>query len=203
MYHDGSIKDMEREQRGSRSSEKLIIGGQLTQRPADWKDFLMNNENKSQFAHVMNEVWCSDAFAHKLQNRKIVPVVQGLVYLLEGEDGTTVRKTEIPEIFSDQEETDAQVILYCAYAPKQGYETVRIPSPDSDIFFHLATSCVKIWHQNPLWHWFWEQQKAQRYFQSVKGVWYGQELCTVLMSLHVFTHCNTSTFKGIGKIRPI
>ena len=144
MYHDGSIKDMEREQRGSRSSEKLIIGGQLTQRPADWKDFLMNNENKSKLVHVMNEVWCSDDFAHKLQNRKIVSVVQGHVYLLEGEDGITVRKTEIPEIFSDQEETDARVILYCAYAPKQGYETVRIRSPNSDIFFHLATSCIKI-----------------------------------------------------------
>ena len=46
-------------------------------------------------------------------------------------------KTEIPEIFSDQEETDTRVILYCAYAQKQGYETVRIRSPDSDIFFIL------------------------------------------------------------------
>ena len=81
MYHDGSIKDMEREQRGS--SEKLIIGGHLTKRPADWKDFLMNSENKCQLVDVMNEVWSSDAFAHKLQNRKIVSVVQGHVYLLE------------------------------------------------------------------------------------------------------------------------
>ena len=137
MHHDGSIKDMEREQRGS--SEKLIIVGQLTKRPADWKDFLMNSENISQLVHVMNEVWCSDAFAHKLQNRKIVSVVQGHDYLLETEDGITVRKTEIPEIFSDQEETDtrSRVILYCAYVPEQGYETVRICSPDSDI----SSSC--------------------------------------------------------------
>ena len=148
MYHDGSIKDMEREQRGS--SEKLIIGGQLTKRPADWKDFLMNSENKCQLADVMNEVWSSDAFAHKLQNRKIVSVVQGHVYLLESEDayGMTVRKTEILEIFSDQEETDTRVILYCAYAPKQGYETVHIRSPDSDIFFislhHASKFDIKI-----------------------------------------------------------
>lgn len=33
---------------------------------------------------------------------------------------------------------------------------------------------------------------------------YGQRLCTALMSLHAFTHCDTtSAFKGIGKVRPI
>ena len=52
-------------------------------------------------------------------------------------------KTEIPEIFSDQEETDTRVILYCAYAQKQGYETVRIRSPDSDIFFILLHHASK------------------------------------------------------------
>ena len=63
------------------------------------------------------------------------------VYLLESEDGMTVRKTKIPEIFSDQEETDTRVILYCA--PKQGYETVRIRSPESDIFFILLHHASK------------------------------------------------------------
>ena len=38
-----SIKDIERKQRGS--SEKLIIGGPLTKKPAHWKNFLMNDEN--------------------------------------------------------------------------------------------------------------------------------------------------------------
>ena len=56
----------------------------------------MNSENKSLLVNVMNEVWSSDAFAHMLQHRKIVSVVQGYVYLLESEDGMTVRKTEIP-----------------------------------------------------------------------------------------------------------
>ena len=39
MYQEGSINDMERERRGS--SEKLIIGGQLAKKPADWNNFLM------------------------------------------------------------------------------------------------------------------------------------------------------------------
>jgi hypothetical protein len=33
---------------------------------------------------------------------------------------------------------------------------------------------------------------------------YQQELCTALLGLHAFTRCNTtSTYKGIGKVKPI
>ena len=64
----------------------------------------------------MNEVWSSDAFAPKLVQRKVVSVVQGRSYLLESDDGISVKKTEIPELHSNQDETDTRVILYCAYA---------------------------------------------------------------------------------------
>ncbi len=135
MYQEGSIKDMERKQRGS--SEKLIIGGPLTKKPADWKNFLMNGENKSQLVRVMGEVWSSNAFAPKLGNRKVTLVVLGHCYSLHSDDGKTVSKNEIQEMFSDQEETDTRVVLYCEYAQAQGYDTVRVRSPDSDIFFIL------------------------------------------------------------------
>ena len=36
----------------------------------------------------------SDAFAHKLQNRKIMSVAQGHVYLMENGDGITMKKTD-------------------------------------------------------------------------------------------------------------
>ena len=93
-YHDGSIQHIESEQHGSSEKFDHLIGGQLNTRPADWKDFLMNSENKSQLVAVMNEVWYSDAFAHKLQNRKIASVVQGNFYLLESDDRITVRTTD-------------------------------------------------------------------------------------------------------------
>jgi hypothetical protein len=32
---------------------------------------------------------------------------------------------------------------------------------------------------------------------------YQQELCTALLGLHAFTRCDTSAFKGIGKVKPI
>ena len=109
-------------------------------------------------------------------------VVQGHVYLLESEDGMTVRKTEIPEIFSDQEETDTRVILYCAYAPKQDYETVRIHSPDSDIFFILLYHASKF-DMKILFDTGSGNNRKLIDISDLSKV-YGQELCTALMSLH-------------------
>lgn len=47
MYKPNSIKSMERKMRGM--SEKLIISGEATRKPADWKFFLENDENKMEF----------------------------------------------------------------------------------------------------------------------------------------------------------
>ena len=41
---------------------------------------------------------------------------------------------ELESLYSNQEETDSRVVLYCKYAHEQGYEHVRVRSPDTDIF---------------------------------------------------------------------
>ena len=70
----------------------------------------MNSENKSQLIAVMNEVWYADAFADKLQNRKIVSVVQGHFYLLESDD-----KRQTPELFCIMQMPKSMVmrLYYC------------------------------------------------------------------------------------------
>ena len=133
---------MEKERRGS--SEKLVIGDKLTNKPADWKNFLMNSQNKSQIVDVMNKVWGSDTFAPKLVMRKVVSVAQDHCHSLQSDDGIIVKKTKVPELYSDQEETNTRIVLCCAYVQEQGYDTVRIGSPDSDIFLSHATSHIKV-----------------------------------------------------------
>jgi hypothetical protein len=44
MYLENSIKSMERKRRGC--SEKLIVTGENTKKPPDWKTFLADEENK-------------------------------------------------------------------------------------------------------------------------------------------------------------
>ena len=68
-YHKGSIKAMERERRGI--GEKLLIKGPNIKRPADWKNFLSNDENKVRLMSLLLEVWSQHSFAHHLLNRKV------------------------------------------------------------------------------------------------------------------------------------
>ena len=44
MYKEDSVKSMERNRRGS--SEKMLLQGENTKKPADWKAFLTNEDNK-------------------------------------------------------------------------------------------------------------------------------------------------------------
>ena len=44
MYHEHSIKSMERSRHGS--GEKLLIKRENTRKPRDWKTFLSNADNK-------------------------------------------------------------------------------------------------------------------------------------------------------------
>jgi hypothetical protein len=141
MYLEGSVKAMERDQRGS--SEKLIIAGSKTKKPKDWKEFLQNSDNKNQLVETLATVWADDSFAPKLVNRSIILVAKGHCLKLGSLDGEVVQKTEVESLFSNQEETDTRVVLYCQYAEEEGYETVRVRSPDSDIFFILLHHAAK------------------------------------------------------------
>ena len=51
MYHPNSVKAVERLRRGS--AAKLIVGGENTKKPKEWKSFLTNNENKKQLIEVL------------------------------------------------------------------------------------------------------------------------------------------------------
>ena len=90
---------------------------------------------------ILLEVWSSDSFADKLKESDVTLVYEGKGYRLQKSECGKVKKNQAPEIESDQEETDAQVILYCLNARKEGYTNVIVSSPDSDIFsFYWLTS---------------------------------------------------------------
>ena len=55
-------------------------------------------------------------------------VVQGRVFKVTS-DGQSVRDTEVPAFWSNQEETDSRIIIYIAYAQDEGYD--RVVGPQS------------------------------------------------------------------------
>ena len=61
MYQSKSIKESERMRRGA--GEKFLIKGPLIKRPANWKSFLSNDENKKQFTEMLLRLWNEDSFS--------------------------------------------------------------------------------------------------------------------------------------------
>ena len=84
-YEPESIKTQERKRRGS--SEKFIVDGPATRKPADFKLFLANEENKLQFCKLLLQVWGSKKALSCLKKcGTSVLVVDGRAYRLDPSD---------------------------------------------------------------------------------------------------------------------
>ena len=90
MYLENSIKSMERKHRGC--SEKLIVTGENTKNPPDWKTSLANEENKKQLIELLCRVWSTDDFAPKLLSKNVITVSDGHVFHVTSYDGYVAQK---------------------------------------------------------------------------------------------------------------
>ena len=101
MYKPGSlVKAMERTRR--KCVEKFISKGANTKKPANWKEFLTNDENKMQLIQVLQDEWSKVSYAEKLMkltkeeiDRKVILICEGKAYQLHSDDAKTTVKTEV------------------------------------------------------------------------------------------------------------
>ena len=200
MYHDLSTKSQERLLRGQ--GEKITLLGIKMRRPADFKMFLQNEENKLQLFDLLLKVWSSPAASRRIQGRTIMLAVRGKVYALTSADGLTTTCEEIHALYSNQEETDTRVVLYTLYAQQHGYQRVVHRSPDSDIFhillYYSSQFTIPVLFDTGT--------KDNRNIWDMTDIGHdlGHEFCEALLGLHVFTGEDTNcAFKGKGKVRPL
>jgi hypothetical protein len=114
------------------------VSGMLTKRPKDWKAFLSNVENKVQFIVLLFRKWKDAATnAHKIQSQPVIFIQDRNATIPSSIDGIPITSVEIPELKSEQEESDARIILYVHYAQLKGFSHVHVCANDSDIFFIL------------------------------------------------------------------
>ena len=78
MYRPNSVKAVERLRRGS--AAKLIVGGENTKKPKEWKPFLTNNEIKKQLIEVLLVVWSSDSLKYSIRDRVVILICEGEAY---------------------------------------------------------------------------------------------------------------------------
>ena len=85
-YHADSIKAQERLRRGS--SQCYLIQGPATRKPSDFKLFLENEQNKTQFCELLRKVWSSNAAASRMEQcGTALVIVDGKAYQLQSSDG--------------------------------------------------------------------------------------------------------------------
>jgi len=136
-YVSNSIKDFERERRGTSVSFK--VGGPKTKTPHDWKSFLHSSSNKTQLTDFLMAEWKTDQYAKHLQGRKIFFVNQQTCQCLSSDDGVHVICMDVPELHSSQHEADTRIILHCLHADRTSPEpcSIVVSSPDTDVFVLL------------------------------------------------------------------
>ena len=199
-YHPGSIKTQERLRRGY--GEQFLIGGSATRKPRDFKEFLSNDENKKQLCKLILDVWASLSAASNLQKcNSAVLVVDGKAHKLDSVNDQ-VNRTEIHSLQSNQEETDTRIVLYLKYAKDQGFKSVVVRTPDTDIFFILLLHAHDL--EITIYVDIGTGKKRRLINISELASTLGKEWCTTLLGFYVFTgeDC-TSAFKGKGKVTPL
>ena len=132
----------------------------------------------------------------------MIVVARNTAWELSSSDGKTVRKIEIPELKSNQEESDTRVVIYSTYGATKGYGSIRVKSPDSDIFFILLNHASKIGADIFFDTGVGNKKRLMNISEISRN--FGESLCCALLGLHAFTGCDTtSALKGIGKLKPI
>ena len=102
------------------------------------------------------------------------------------------------DLVTRQEEADTRMSLHAAHASQQGYETIVIKSPDTDVgvlavYYSSQISGSLILATGT---------GNKRRFIDVNGISqeYGENISEALPGLHAFTGCDSvSTFSGKGK----
>ena len=84
----------------------------------------------------------------------------------------------------DQEETDTRTVMYCAYAQEQGYGTCICRS-DSDVLLLHRASKFEITI-------FFLTGRGRMLLKISDLAKYGQDMCTSLIYLHSFNHCDST-----------
>ena len=111
-------------------------------------------------------------------------ICEGRAFKLSHEENK-IRKEEVFELNSDQEESDTRVVLYAQYGAKMGYDSVRVKIPDSDILFILLHHASSL-NTNVIFDT--GSGNLKRLLNvTAKATELGESMSTALMCLHALT----------------
>ena len=187
MYKQQSFYSYERSCRGTAPTH-MLSGAQIWT-PCDWKSFMSNNKNNTQFISILLDQLTTDKYATRLVDRNLSHVIDEDMFCLSCKDARL-----LPNI---QEEADTCTMI------KLHYLNIRISLPDastiivtSKVTRHrcINTTCMILQGYTLdrfVQHWCGQQRRLlniNNIGQNMGGG--GGEICTVI---HCFTGCDTTS----------
>ena len=113
-----------------------------------------------------------------------------------------VKFSELPQLCSNQEETDTRVVLYLHHTVNLGYKNAVVRTPDTDVLvillYHAHTITLTIYLDSGS-----GKHRKVINLSNLAGS-LGESYCETLLGFSVFTEedCNSS-FKWKGKVAPL
>ena len=105
---------------------------------------------------------------------------------------------DVAELMGSHEEADTRIFLHCKHAANEGFESVVIVSPDTDV---AVIDCALA--DNISARLIWETRtKHRKCLVDLSGIArsLSSDTCQALLGLHAFTSCDSvSAFAGKGK----
>ena len=98
--------------RGSSQTQPLLLRGQSTKTPRDWKSFLSNDENKRNFINLLLQLWEDDKYAEQLKDREIIFASAEQCTRLTSSDRVRTESTIVHSLCSSHEEADNRIIVF-------------------------------------------------------------------------------------------
>ena len=137
VYREISIKNTEREKRGGYSGN-AYRHIQPHHKVQQWRKFLANPQNKKLLVGFVTKEWQKERFLRQLTGKTLYTPAEEKCTEISPDGGAKMRE----DLKSTQEEADTWLLLHAFHAANNGYNTVVIPSEDTDVFvLSLAFKC--------------------------------------------------------------
>ena len=115
VYREESIKNAEREKRGSSTGHEFR-SIKADHRIHQWRKFLTSSSNKTQLIQLLSEEWRKERYRDKLTGKKLFVTANNLCFEISS-GGSRIRE----DLKSTQEEADTRMLLHASHAANAGY----------------------------------------------------------------------------------
>lgn len=196
-YWDISIKAAERQKRAADGVLQINISSSSQKCPKQWSKVLKLGSNKTAIIQFLVEEWKKDTYSAFIPDNCDLYATSGAECWRFTSEGGVISCQLVPELRCNHEEADTRILLHAAHAAQNGYSTVYLRSPDTDV----AIIAISLASQVPAELVFKTGTKQRSRFINLSAIAikYGSAAVSMI-GLHSFTGCDScSAFSGKGK----